>query len=162
VRTTTLTCISTAIFLLVGCKPKVPKEWEDVVPTDGLSKAYPSPGNPTLGDPPSVMMFYKRNKISSAQLRTNFKDKITKAGYEPVFECGNDPDRPSDGFAKAPKSFIDFSCGPLTPDTWDVRLQRSDALRSLTLPQNRGCKWLAAASKYCGGQPSGDTCSFPP
>ena len=58
-------------------------------------------------------------------------------------------------------TYLDFSILPLAT-SWDARLLRSDKLRSVALPENRKCKWLPAAAKYCGGSvPTGGTCLFP-
>ncbi len=145
----------------MACKKKVPEQWEPLVPTKGLTKALDLKGDPGLGTVPGAMLWYDQSMVSAQEIRADFQARAKQEGYEQISECPDMPDKPGDGYVKAPKTYLGFSILPLAT-SWDARLQRSDQLRSITLPDNRNCSWLPAAAKYCGGSvPTDRVCLMP-
>ena len=159
-RTTANALVTLAVLgaALLACKKKVPPHWEPLVPTKGLTKVIDLEGDPALGTVPGAMVWYEQSDVTVQEIRTDFLSRAKAQGYEQISECADKPDKPGDGFIKAPRTYLGFSLLPLAK-SWDVRLQRSSTLVSITLPQNRKCNWLPTAAKYCGGDvPSGRTC----
>jgi hypothetical protein len=136
----------------------VPDAWKDLVPTEGLSKALES--NPAGGGE-GLMLFYDRSKTDGTKLREGFRERVLAGGHQHLFECPDEPskhgkDAPSDGYAKT-GSYIEVSVVPLTEESYDVRVTKTDGLQSLMLPERSDCVWGPAAADYCeGGAPAVD------
>lgn len=150
--------LSAVLCLLpLACGPSVPDAWKDLVPTEGLSTVVES--NPAGGGE-GLMLFYERSKTDGTKLRAGFGERVTAGGYAHLFECPDEPtehgkDAPSDGYSK-PGGYIEVSVVPLTAESYDVRVTKTDALQSLQLPARSDCVWGPAAADYCeGGTPVG-------
>ncbi|MCA9628785.1 MAG: hypothetical protein KC766_14000 [Myxococcales bacterium] len=142
---------------LLACKKvKVPAPWEPYVPTEGLSNAIPMS---TYGSqPPQIRLFYKRSKVDVNELKSGFETRFQGMGLEKIWECTDIPDKPAAGFAKAPQQYVDYSVNPLTPETWNAQVAKTDKITRIGLPQKRQCVWLPAAAKVCGSVPTSSEC----
>lgn len=155
-RTATVGLLMCGAALFACKKVEVPAPWEPYVPTEGLTSAIPMS---TYGSqPPQIRLFYKRSKVDVSALKTGFDTKFQGLGMEKIWECTDVPDKPAAGFAKAPMQYVDYSVIPLTADTWDAIVAKTDKITRIGLPLKRKCVWLPAAAKVCGSVPTGDEC----
>jgi hypothetical protein len=140
------------VTLAAGCKRvTVPSDYVDVVPTAGLQKALEGKGNPALGDPPSLMLWYDKEQTFDA-LHGAFAAKLAKIDGELLLDCKDEG-----GFdlavVKAPRQ--------TTMVTGDAKRGFVSVMRSnltdISGPKSGTCKLTAAAKKLCDPSRSTDT-----
>lgn len=132
-----------------ACKDKVPDEYKEYVPEEGIDSVVKSEKSAFNGE--GVSVFYEDQKVPD--LRKGFEKRAEKAGYELMMTC-EDADIVVAG--KAPNKIINVSFLPIGERIM-ANFEMAE-VSSIGFPQDRKCVWTEAAKKIC--EPAAEMCFF--
>lgn len=141
--------VASAAVLIVGCKPDIPKEYDDIVVADGLRKFMPK--EKTSLDGAGGTIFYKTN--DPKKLSQQYRDKLDGAGYKSMMKC---EDSNVVVGVKGDNTVVSLSFLRVGEETM-VHLTKGK-MTMVGFPEKAKCEWSDAAKSACDIK--GDKCFF--